>query len=212
MQLRVKFTDDSIIIYREKWGAIFTQLAIAIVCLAIAISFYFLGADKAPLAFLIIFCGMFSCAGTAMLATLPRQSKIIFANDGAQMMVANQTGISLAPYLGSPAKYNAWERVAEIILTEKFQIIETYADDSSFLRQQLIVILTADAHKKGHWLNELGSGITKSGEGRAYLCCDYPKKYRDDIYLALKKLVPSNVGIRIYSKVEFNRKLGKDSW
>ena len=59
MQLRVKFTDDSIIIYREKWGAIFTQLAIAIVCLAIAISFYFLGADKAPPAFLIIFCGMF---------------------------------------------------------------------------------------------------------------------------------------------------------
>ncbi len=212
MQLQVKFTDDSIIIYREKWDAILTQLVLAIVCLAIASTFYFLGADKAPPAFLIIFCGMFAFIGTAMLATLPRQSKKIFANDGAQIMVTNPTGISVMPYFGSAAKYNAWSSLSELILTEKLQITERHADDNGFFRHQLILLFTADAHRKGHWLNELGSGITKSGEGRAYLSCDYPKKYRDDIYLALKKLVPSNVGIRICTKVEFNRKLGKDSY
>jgi hypothetical protein len=212
MQLRVKFTDDSIIIYREKWGAIFTQLAVAIVCVSIAAVFYYLGASKAPPVFLIIFCGMFSLAGVAMLATLPRRAKQILANDGAQIMVANPTGISVAPYFGSAAKYNVWGSLSELILTEKLQITESHADDNSLLRHQLIVMFTADAHKKEHWLNEFGSGITKSGEGRAYLCFDYPKKYRNEICLALKRLVPSNVAIRICTKVEFNRKLGKDNW
>ena len=212
MQLRVKFADETIIIYREKWGAIVTQLAVAIVCITIAAVFYYLGAPKAPPVFLIIFCGMFSFAGVASLATLPRHVKQILANDGAQIMVANPTGISVAPYLGSAAKYNAWGSLTELVLTEQLQITESHADDNSFLRHQLIVMFTADAHRKGHWLNELGSGITKSGEGRACIYCDYPKKYRDDIYSALKKLVPSSVGVRICTKVEFNRKLGKDSW
>jgi hypothetical protein len=76
----------------------------------------------------------------------------------------------------------------------------------------MIVVFNADAHKKGHWQNEFGTGITKSGEGRSYLLGDYPKNSSEMIQRALKSIVSNKLQIRICKKVEFNRKSCEDSY
>jgi|GEM_PF-1576995 len=211
MSLRVKYADGSIIVYREKWGAIAYQLAIGCVCIFIAIYFYMIGAAKAPTAFLVIFCGMFSLGGAAVLVRLPRQAKLILSNDGAQILHANASGISLTPYLGGLPRYDAWSVLSELILADTFNVI--YADgDSDSYRCRLIVVFKPDAHQKGHWLNEFGSGVAKSGEERAYLLGEYPRQSREQVHHALKRLVPNTLPIRLCRKVEFNRKSGKDCY
>lgn len=211
MHLHVKIEDGSIIVYREKWGTIAYELAMGLLCIFIAAYFYYIGATKAPTAFLIVFCGMFSICGAAIMARLPREARHILTNGGAQVMVAKVSGITLTTDLGGKSRYYPWEMVCELILAERLSLVYPDGEQVSYL-YQMIVVFNSDAHEKGHWLNEFCTRITKSGEGRSYLVVDYPKNSSEIIQLALKSIIPHKLRIGICKKVEFNRKSCEDSY
>lgn len=211
MNLRAKFLDGSLIVYREKWGVVIYQSAIALICIWIAGYFYYFGNSKAPIAFLVVFCGMFLLGGLTVLIGLPRRVRRIFTNGGAQLLVADASGIALTPNIGGASRYNRWDAIAELILAETFLV--SYADgDSDCFRCRLIVVFKPEAHKDGHWLNEFGTGVAKSGAGRAYLLGCYPGHDLKMVRQALENIVPNTLKIRRCTKVEFNRKSGEDSF
>jgi hypothetical protein len=164
----------------------------------------------APLWFLIVFCGSFGTAGLASLLRLPRQARRYFTSDGAVVFVVDTQGIGLAHGVGTEPKRWPWSSIAEIVLAERMQRHE--ADESVFLKRQLIVFLQSEANAAATWLDRIKSGVARSGEGRVYLSGDYPHGQGAALLAEIRRLAPGSIAARACAKVVFDTKAHCDTY
>ena len=212
MQLRWKFTCDEVLIYREKWGTLAFAAIAGAGCLAFSIWFYWLMRTPATLMspFLILFCATFGVFGAVVLFRLPGHARQVLKDKGAKLFVANPSGLTLTPNLGTEAKYLAWPAVAELVLAEKLRIVDS--DETAFLSRAIIVFQPTGMHASATWLDRVKSGVAKSGEGRPYFLAQYPRGQGPAVAAALRALVPAPVQVRLRQRVVFDTRAGADTY
>ncbi|MDX2220031.1 MAG: hypothetical protein SF172_13500 [Burkholderiales bacterium] len=212
MQLRSLVSDSEVVVYREKWGTLFMGLVTGLVCIGFGLGFYALVAEQAKDSrfFLGIFCAAFVLVGIAILWRLPNQAVHMFAENGLRVLTANQTGLSISSLPGAPTQPLAWEGIQEILLAERLVLVDP---DETTHTWRMVVIFVADDQLSGRgWLDRLQNAVSRSGEGRPYLLCDYSAGDGEKLATGLRRLAPGHVSIRFRQRAKFDLKAGVDTF
>jgi len=212
MQVRLKSNPGEIIVYREKWGTLAFGMAMGLVCVAFGVGFFSVAYEQAgpPRPFVAILCGIFVLAGLAVLVRLPQQSRQLFADDGMPILVANASGLTLSPNLGSEPLQLAWNGIAEIVVAEKMRIVDS--DETSFLWREIVVYLSIGATGADHWWSRAKNGINLSGTDRPFVLVAFPRGQGQGVCAALRKLAPDAVQVHHEERVVFDRKASTDTY
>ncbi len=104
MKLKWSLYGGEVRIYREKWGTLLFMASMGVVTIAFAALFFWLQYDseKALAFFPELISILFAVCGTALLLRLPSYAKKIFDADGANLVIANSSGLSVTTSLALP--------------------------------------------------------------------------------------------------------------
>lgn len=211
MKLKLKFSVNEVLIYREKWGVVAYIAVLGILCVAIGIGFYWLLRDQAaaPKTFLFACCTLFGLAGGTLLLRLPAKAKQIIGSDGAHVLSAGPEGISVTQNLGAKRRSAMWSAIAEVVLAEKLGSIEF--GETGYAWRRVIVFLK-DEYETSGFLDRVESGVFRSGSGRPYLSAPYPRGQGQSLEDALHQYAPPSVHVRSERLVVFDFKTHRDSY
>ncbi|MDX1923067.1 MAG: hypothetical protein SFW65_08070 [Alphaproteobacteria bacterium] len=197
-------------IMRNAWGTIAFAMIIGTLCIAISIVFFnalYLDPDPehhAPVIFVILFCGLFFLAGTAILLRLPRQGRTWLANGGAQIIKAEAQGMIITPTLGGPSYALPWEAITQIVLAKTLKCIEL--DETSYAWNMVIVHLSPDYKTLCPELGKPFAGASLTGDGVAYISASYPSRQQSDTHFALRQFAPTRIAIQSCRTLTFDYK------
>lgn len=212
MQLRIKSTPASLIVYREKWGTLASTVLVGIVCIAFGLGFYHLMAEAAGSSrtFLAVFCATFVLIGSLFLIRILRYARKLFAEGGLNVLLVNIDGITIAQSDEFTPVRHPWRWVTGVLLTEQLRIVDF--DETLCLWRTVVVFLSADTPETNHWLGRARSGIASSGEGKAFVTTSFPKGQGKVIEAAIRRFAPEAVEVRYTRKVVFDTKTSSDSY
>lgn len=205
MKLKMSVNGEKAVVYREKWGTIAFITLLGGGCLIFPILFYWQSSSSQPGSLQGVFAllyGLFALAGLAILIRLPRYIGQLLNDNGAHMIVADASGISLTAILGIGSQHWPWNSITEVTLAERLGIIDH--DEAAFRNHSLVCFLPATQYESLGWLNRLKFGVAKSGKGRTYLTCRYPPDKGLEFESALRQFAPDSVSIKLHRKVVFN--------
>ncbi|QGM46571.1 hypothetical protein [Methylocystis heyeri] len=202
MKLGLRRTHEEVVVFREKWGAFAFGLALGAACIAFAIGFYALGADRAPSLFIAPFCFVFLTAGLAVWRRLAETAKSWLAEDGAVVFRADAKGVEVAPWPGSASQRFPWPAISEVALADSLRT--RHADETAYNRGALIVFFAAGEYACASWFDLARNGLARSAEGRVFQLASYPLQVSQELLEAVRKIAPADVVVKRYEAVVFD--------
>lgn len=212
MQLRLKLTPDALLIYRKKGGVLVFLFILCVASLMFSAAYFWLMMRQAttPSLVAIVIGLVFALVGFFGLFQLTRVARKMTKEDGTQVLLADASGLTVSLGIGAESKHFAWSSIAEVVLAEKFQVIEAYETSSS--SRVIVVFLSGELFDAANWLIRLSLGIDKSGTGRPYVLANYPRGEGQTVEAALGKIAPSAAQIHLVSVVAFDLKTSDDTY
>jgi len=199
MKVRMRSSDDQVVIYREGAGVVIYAITLAIACFALAALFFYISDDKAiPWAF----GGLFIVAGGLLLTASPEFIRRIVKDKGAVLLVADKAGVSIAPMLGkAPVSYR-WADVSQIFLTRK--LVSKEIGERSYCNNQIIVCFRRDnIEEKAGLIERSKDQLWRSPNGRSISIIDFPRGEIDRVRNELIRFF--NAGdVQMFGKVIFD--------
>jgi len=198
MSLRFGMSDQKVWVYREKWLAIvFASLAI-LACAGVASIFVSFAIHQTAFWF---FGAVFGAVGVALLVRLPSYVRKLFLDNGAKLLTADETGLTIARSLHGTVSTYPWSSVSEIVLAKKLRLVD--ADETMHIRHGLIVFFTSGELKEIAWIERVKLGLAKTSNGRYYYLSAYPPNEHDALLDALREVAPVRISMRFETRLRF---------
>jgi hypothetical protein len=198
MALRLGKFDKKVWVYGEKWHSIvLTSLAI-LACTVVASTFVSLAIHQTAFWF---FGAVFGAVGVALLVRLPTYVRQVFLDNGAMLLGADETGLTIArSFHGIVSTYH-WSSVSEIVLSKKLRLVD--AAETTHIRHGLIVFFNSGELKEISWIERVKLGLAKTSNGRHYYLTAYPPNEHYALLDALRKVAPATLPMKFETRLRF---------
>ena len=202
MKLKIRITDDQLVIYREKIGVVIYVVMAAVLCIVFGLVFFYVGYDEDLLAFVAF--GIFSFAmGILILLGLPTYYKRLRSESGALLLIASNEGLSISPMLNAPTRYHYdWDVFEKIVLTNRY--VEKSVGERGSSRNLMFIFLRNNGGGSIPFFEYIPRQIVASPEGNYYMSVPFPDNELDNIKKALDKFSNKKIPIITSDCVEFN--------
>jgi hypothetical protein len=200
MKIKIRSSEDQLVVYREKTGVFIYGIFLAIGCIAFGVTFAYVGKDDL---FPLIFGSVFTLVGALILLGSPKYYRTMKSEGGAELLNANREGLSIAPILNmTPVKY-AWADVSRIWLTEKL-ITKNTNEKMSSRNQAIVYFRRGQLSDNVNLIDRSRRQLWKSPKGYNIFVVDVPKGFIDHVKEALIRLSSSNSEISSFNNVFFD--------
>jgi hypothetical protein len=194
MKVLHKIENDSLVLYREKWGAIAFSSALAIGCAIFGWVFKDLAyPDSKIIAFKwggYFFYGV----GILIIIQLLSMLRTIFRNNGLHSIIFNKSKLIISPHISFESFEYDWAEIKSITLIKKYS--RTDIEGTSNVKNAMIINFVSDKFKNDSLLQRGKRDQDISPEGNIYTLKTFPKKLPiNDFLLTLKKFVPDTIEI-----------------
>lgn len=171
MTIRIRSSEEQFVIYREGAGVVVFVISLAIGCAAFGALFFYVSDGNV---IFLAFGSLFIVASALVLTAFPKYFRRIKNDNGAVLLVADKSGVSIAPVLGmAPVSYS-WADVSQILLTKK--LIAKEVGERTFCWNQIIVYFRRGNVSENVSLMKRGKDqLWRSPKGRNISVIDFPK-------------------------------------
>lgn len=211
MRLGFRKTDGGFVLYREKWGVLALGIALGGALTGFGACFYLLGAERgAPMLFVAPFSIAFALAGLVIWSRLPADARRWFAENGAVTLLVDAAGVEIASLPGAKRRRYGWGDLSEFALTGTLKSIDR--DETGYSWNIIAIFFTSRPVAGANAFELAEKGIGRTGEGRAYMLVNYPRKQAAQIEDALRMLAPPSVKVTRYRRIVADHKKRVDRY
>lgn len=205
MATKVKFFDQSMVIYRELSSVIGFGLLIGVFCVGFGAWFLKLMPDEIfPQLFGIIFIAI----GFLFLIGLPKYCGKMKNKLGAIIFEADINGISESTPFNTLENTYSWGSIEKIILTSKYVEKGLDSDGTSYSWNLMLIFLNKKTNDNISFIQRSKKQVSISPEGYDFITIQLPKNNLIDIKEKLASLSKNQIEISVCKRIEFH--YGKD--
>ncbi len=205
MSTKVKFFDQSMVIYRELSSVIGLGLLTSIFCIVFGVLFLKL----MPSEILTRLIGvLFVAIGLLILIGLPKYYEKMKNKLGAILFEADVNGIFENSPLNTLKNTYSWDSIEKILITSKYIEKGLDSDGTSYSWNLMLVFLSKKTNDNASLIQRSKKQVSISPRGYDFITIQIPKNSQIDIREKLACLSKNQIEVSVCKRIEFH--YGKD--
>lgn len=201
MATKVKFLDQSLVIYQELSSVLGFGFLASVVCIGFGAVFSTLMSDDIyPRLFGVVFIA----AGILIMLGLPKYYAKNKNKVGAVIFEANENGISESFPLDTLENTYLWNSIEKIILTSKYIEKGLDSDGTSYSWNIMLIFFNKNTKNKVNLIQRSKKQIGISPKGNDFITIPLPTSGLNEIKEKLDFLAKNKIKSLVCKRIEFN--------